>query len=318
MVGFGVVIAPLMHGAAQWGTINGLINGRTTVLTPKFDAHDVWRAVEKYKIPTLSITGDAMGRPLIEALDEGGYDASSLVAVASTAAVFSATVKAQFHERFPNLIIADAVGSTETGYNGVRVIMKGGEEKPGLPTVKMGPDTVVLDDDMNIVQPGSGIVGRMARGGNVPLRYHKDPEKSAATFVMVNGRRFSVSGDSAVVEADGTMTLLGRGLGVHQLRRREDLSRRGRGRVEGPRSGVRRRRGRRARRTLGRAGRRGRRDAARPLGDTRRARRARARRSSRATRCRGSCTSSTKIERSPSGKPDYRWAKDIATGVKKG
>ncbi len=164
-----------MHGAAQWGTINGLINGRTTVLTPKFDPHDVWRAVEKYQIPTLSITGDAMGRPLIEALDEGGYDASSLVAVASTAAVFSATVKAQFHERFPNLVIADAVGSTETGYNGVRVIMKGGEEKPGLPTVKMGPDTVVLDDDMNIVQPGSGVVGRMARGGNVPLRYHKDP-----------------------------------------------------------------------------------------------------------------------------------------------
>jgi acyl-CoA synthetase (AMP-forming)/AMP-acid ligase II len=209
--GFGVVIAPLMHGAAQWGTINGLINGRTTVLTPKFDAHDVWRAVEKYRIPTLSITGDAMGRPLIEALDEGGYDASSLAVVASTAAVFSATVKAQFHERFPNLVIADAVGSTETGYNGVRVIMAGGEEKPGLPTVRMGPDTVVLDDDMNIVQPGTGVVGRMARGGNVPLRYHKDPEKSAATFVTVNGRRYSVSGDSAMVEADGTMKLLGRG-----------------------------------------------------------------------------------------------------------
>jgi acyl-CoA synthetase (AMP-forming)/AMP-acid ligase II len=209
--GVGVVIAPLMHGAAQWGTINGLINGRTTVLTPKFDAHDVWKAVEKYRVPTLSITGDAMGRPLIEALDEGDYDVSSLVAVASTAAVFSATVKARFLERFPNLVIADAVGSTETGYNGVRVITRGGEERPGLPTVKMGPDTVVLDDEMNIVQPGSGVVGRMARGGNVPLRYHKDPEKSAATFVTVNGRRYSVSGDSAIVEADGTMTLLGRG-----------------------------------------------------------------------------------------------------------
>src|SRR5256885_989872 len=176
-----------------------------------FDAHDVWRAVEKYRIATLGITGDAMGRPLIEALDDGGYDASSLVAVMSTAAVFSATVKEQFHERFPNLVIADAVGSTETGYNGVRVIMKGGNEKPGLPTVRMGPDTVVLDDDMNVVAAGSGVVGRMARGGNVPLRYHKDPEKSAATFVTVNGRRYSVSGDSAVVEADGTMTLLGRG-----------------------------------------------------------------------------------------------------------
>jgi acyl-CoA synthetase (AMP-forming)/AMP-acid ligase II len=134
-----------------------------------------------------------------------------LAVVASTAAVFSATVKEQFHDRFPDLVIADAVGSTETGYNGVRVITKGGHEKPGLPTVRMGPDTVVLDDDMNIVEPGSGVVGRMARGGNVPLRYHKDPEKSAATFVNVNGRRFSISGDSAIVEADGTMTLLGRG-----------------------------------------------------------------------------------------------------------
>jgi acyl-CoA synthetase (AMP-forming)/AMP-acid ligase II len=207
----GIVIAPLMHGAAQWGTLNGLLNGRTTVLMPKFDADEVWKAVEKHRITTLGITGDAMGRPLIEALEANDYDASSLVTVASTAAVFSATVKERYLERFPNLIIADAVGSTETGYNGVRVIVKGGEEKPGLPTVRMGPDTVVLDDDMNIVQPGSGVIGRMARGGNVPLRYHKDPEKSAATFVTVEGRRYSVSGDSAVVEADGTMTLLGRG-----------------------------------------------------------------------------------------------------------
>src|SRR2546423_10178776 len=80
-----------------------------------------------------------------------------------------------------------------------------------MPTVRMGPDTVVLDDDMNIVQPGSGVVGRMARGGNVPLRYHKDPERSAQTFVTVSGRRYSVSGDSAIVEEDSTMTLLGRG-----------------------------------------------------------------------------------------------------------
>ncbi len=208
----GIIIAPLMHGAAQWGTLNGLLKGGTSVLLAKFDAHEVWKAVEKHRITTLAITGDAMGRPLIEALEEGGYDASSLVTVASTAAVFSATVKEHYLERFPNLIIADAVGSTESGYNGVRVIMKGGEEKPGLPTIRMGPDTVVLDEDLNIVQPGSGVVGRMARGGNVPLRYHKDPEKSAATFVIAaDGRRYSVPGDYAVVEADGTMTLLGRG-----------------------------------------------------------------------------------------------------------
>ena len=209
--GLGIVIAPLMHGAAQWGVINSLINGRTTVLMPKFDADDVWKAVEKHRIAMLGITGDAMARPLFDALEEGGYDASSLVTIASTAAVFSATVKEQYLERFPNLIIADAVGSTETGYNGVRVITKGGSERAGLPTVTMGPETVVLDDDLNIVQPGSGVVGRMARGGNVPLRYHKDPEKSAATFVTVNGKRYSIPGDYAIVEADGTMTLLGRG-----------------------------------------------------------------------------------------------------------
>jgi acyl-CoA synthetase (AMP-forming)/AMP-acid ligase II len=207
----GIVIAPLMHGAAQWGVLNGLLNGRTTVMLAKFDPHEVWLAVDRHQITTLSITGDAMGRPLIETMEAGDYDGSSLVTVASTAAVFSATVKERYLERFPNLIIADAVGSTETGYNGVRVIVRGGEEKPGLPTVRMGPDTVVLDDDMNIVQPGSGVIGRMARGGNVPLRYHKDPERSAATFVTVAGRRYSVSGDYAVVEPDGTMTLLGRG-----------------------------------------------------------------------------------------------------------
>ena len=249
--GFGVVIAPLMHGAAQWGTINGLINGRTTVLTPRFDPHDVWRAVERYRIPTLSITGDAMGRPLIEALDEGGYDASSLVAVASTAAVFSATVKAQFHERFPNLVIADAVGSTETGYNGVRVIMKGGDEKPGLPTVRMGPDTVVLDDDMNIVEPGLRCRrthgARRQRAVAVPQGSRevggdvRDRERPALFGVgRFRGRRSRRHDDAARAR-----------LGVHQLRRREDLSRRGRSRLEGPPRGVRRGRRRCARRTLG-------------------------------------------------------------------
>jgi acyl-CoA synthetase (AMP-forming)/AMP-acid ligase II len=206
-----VIIAPLMHGAAQWGVLNGLLKGTTSVMLKKFDADEVWKAVDKYKIMTLSITGDAMGRPLIEALEAGDYEATSLVTVASTAALFSATLKEQYLDRFPNLIIADAVGSTESGYNGVRVIVKGSEERPGPPTIQMGPETVVLDDDLNIVQPGSGVVGRMARGGHVPLRYHKDPEKSAATFVTVDGKRYSIPGDFARVEEDGSMTLLGRG-----------------------------------------------------------------------------------------------------------
>src|SRR5262249_44910573 len=103
--GKGIVIAPLMHGAAQWGVLNGLFNGKSTVVLPKFDAHDVWRAVEQHHVASLSITGDAMGRPLIEALDEHDYDTSSLVSVASTAAVFSRVVKDRFLERFPNLVM---------------------------------------------------------------------------------------------------------------------------------------------------------------------------------------------------------------------
>jgi acyl-CoA synthetase (AMP-forming)/AMP-acid ligase II len=209
--GKSIVIAPLMHGAAQWGTLNSLFTGKTLVLTPKFDAHEVWNAIQRHRISGLSITGDAMARPLAEALEAGNYDASSLRSIASTAAVFSAVVKDKFLELLPDLVIAEAVGSTETGYNGATVIVRGTKTKPGMPTVRMGPDTVVLDDDYNVVQPGSGVVGKMARGGNVPLRYHKDPEKSAATFVEVDGRRYAVSGDFAVVEADGTMTLLGRG-----------------------------------------------------------------------------------------------------------
>ena len=209
--GKGIVIAPFMHGAAFWTVLNGVFNGKTTVVLAKFDAHDVWRAVEQHRIAVLSITGDAMGRPLVEALDEHDYDTSSLFSVASTAAVFSRAVKDKFLERFPNLVMADAVGSSETGYNGMTLVQKGEGQSQGLPTVKMGPDTVVLDDDMRIVEPGSGVTGRMARGGNVPLRYHKDPDKSAATFVSVDGRRYAVSGDLAVVEPDGTMKLLGRG-----------------------------------------------------------------------------------------------------------
>jgi acyl-CoA synthetase (AMP-forming)/AMP-acid ligase II len=209
--GRNIVIAPLMHGAAQWGTLNSLFNGKTLVLMPKFDADDVWKAIAEHRIAGLSITGDAMARPLADALERGGYDASSLASIASTAAVFSAAVKDKFLELLPNLVIAEAVGSTETGYNGATMFVKGSKTKPGLPTVRMGPDTVVLDEQYEIVQPGSGVVGKMARGGNVPLRYHKDPDKSAATFVTVDGKRYAVSGDFAIVEADGTMTLLGRG-----------------------------------------------------------------------------------------------------------
>ena len=208
-------IAPLMHGATQWGVMGGSFVGRKTVLVAKFDPKNVWRLVERERVNAMMITGDAMGRPLVEALQEPGaaYDLSSLAAVASTAAVFSPTVKDDFFRLFPNLIMTDAVGSSEGGANGVAFVQKGSTAmKGGGPTVRAGVDSTVLDENLEPVVPGSGAIGKLARGGNVPVGYYKDPVKSAEVFVVdKRGKRWSIPGDFATLEADGTITLLGRG-----------------------------------------------------------------------------------------------------------
>ena len=208
-------IAPLMHGATQWGVMGGSFVGRKTVLVAKFDPKNVWRLVERERVNAMMITGDAMGRPLVEALQEPGakYDLSSLAAIASTAAVFSPTVKDDFFRLFPNLIMTDAVGSSEGGANGVAFVQKGSTAmKGGGPTVRAGVDSTVLDENLEPVVPGSGAIGKLARGGNVPVGYYKDPVKSAEVFVVdKRGKRWSIPGDFATLEADGTITLLGRG-----------------------------------------------------------------------------------------------------------
>jgi acyl-CoA synthetase (AMP-forming)/AMP-acid ligase II len=187
-----------MHGATQWGVMGGSFVGRKTVLVAKFDPKNVWRLVERERVNAMMITGDAMGRPLVEALEEPGasYDLSSLAAVASTAAVFSPTVKDDFFRLFPNLIMTDAIGSSEGGANGVAFVQKGNTAmKGGGPTVRAGADSTEL-----------------ARGGNVPVGYYKDPAKSAEVFVVdKRGKRWSIPGDFATLETDGTITLLGRG-----------------------------------------------------------------------------------------------------------
>jgi acyl-CoA synthetase (AMP-forming)/AMP-acid ligase II len=210
-----LTLPPLMHGAAQWGFLRFAFEGNVVVMLRRFDPHEVWRTVEREGINNLSITGDAMARPMIEALEElGGPDAldlSSLFVLASTAAIFSPTVKDQYLELFPNLILIDAIGSSETGSNGMRMVAKGDtQNKGGGPTVSAARDTVVLDPDFNEVAPG--VQGRLARRGNVPVEYYKDPEKSAATFVTgPTGMRYALAGDEAILEEDGTISLLGRG-----------------------------------------------------------------------------------------------------------
>src|SRR4051794_36427288 len=174
------MLPPLMHGACQWGMLGMFFKGNTVVLTPKFDPDDIWATVERNKVNSIMITGDAMGRPLIETLEatKGGYDTSSLLAVSSSAALFSAPVKDRFFEYFPNLVITDSIGSSEGGFNGIAQIGKDGTAMKGGPTVKPGLDTVVVDDDLNVLEPGSGVVGKVARGGNIPIGYYKDEEKT--------------------------------------------------------------------------------------------------------------------------------------------
>jgi acyl-CoA synthetase (AMP-forming)/AMP-acid ligase II len=163
------------------------------------------------------IAGDAMGRPMIEALEAnpGKWDTSSLFAISSSAALFSVPVKERFFEQFPNLIITDSIGSSEGGFNGISTLGKGnatGGSSGGLPRVAPMADVIVVDDDMQPLSPGDEQVGKVARTGNIPLGYYKDPEKTARTFLTgPDGRRYVVAGDFARWEADGSITLLGRG-----------------------------------------------------------------------------------------------------------
>jgi acyl-CoA synthetase (AMP-forming)/AMP-acid ligase II len=208
---------PLMHGAAQWGTLGQLAQGNAIVLMPRFDADEVWGLVERERVNSVLIAGDAMGRPMIEALEAEPerWDLSSLFAVTSSAALFSVPVKERYFALLPHLLIIDSIGSSEGGFNGLSAVGKDnptGGSSGGLPRVNPMADVIVVDDDLNRLTPGDGQIGRVARGGNIPLGYYKDEAKTASTFLTApDGKRYVVAGDFARWEADGTVTLLGRG-----------------------------------------------------------------------------------------------------------
>jgi len=205
-------IPPMIHGATQSATWMALFAGQTVVLAPEFDAEAVWNAIEKNKVNLLFFTGDAMGRPLLDALETSiaERDLSSLFLLASTAALFSRSLKERFLELLPNRIITDSIGSSETGFGGTSIVAKG-QSQAGGPRVSIGKNTVVLDDDGNEVTPGSGVRGILAKRGNIPVGYYKDEKKTAETFRTINGIRYAIPGDYAMVEDDGTVTMLGRG-----------------------------------------------------------------------------------------------------------
>ena len=211
-------IPPMIHGATQSATWMSIFSGQTTVLAPEFNADEVWRAIHDHKVNLLFFTGDAMARPLLDTLqmiqEEGDgsdpLDLSSLFLLASTAALFSTSIKEKLLELLPNRVITDSIGSSETGFGGTSIVAKG-EHHMGGPRVTIDHRTVVLDEDGNEVKPGSGVRGVIAKKGNIPVGYYKDEEKTRQTFRIYNGVRYAIPGDYAEVEADGTVTMLGRG-----------------------------------------------------------------------------------------------------------
>ncbi len=210
-------LSPLMHGGAQAGLLMHLFAGHLTILEPKFDAQRTWEIIEREGVQLIFMTGDAMARPLIEEFErkaETGtpYDGSSLFAISSSAAIFSAAVKERWMAAFPNSVFTDSVGASETGFQGMGLQDKDHISTDG-PVVGLGPNSVVIDDDNHVldVTRDIGSIGRLGRGGSVPIGYYKDPEKSAKTFLEIDGERYSVPGDFARIEEDGKVTLLGRG-----------------------------------------------------------------------------------------------------------
>ena len=203
---------PFMHGAAHWAAFSMWHVGGTVFVQSEprtFDAHDIWRTVERERITALTIVGDAFARPLLDALAESGYDASSVRSISSGGAILTASVKDELLRVLPGARIVDVLGSSESGQQASQVLRPGAKATTG--DFELDPGNAVLKEDLSgVVKAGSGERGWLARTGPVPLGYYKDEAKTAQTFPEIGGVRYSVPGDRAVAREGGGVELLGR------------------------------------------------------------------------------------------------------------
>jgi 3-oxocholest-4-en-26-oate---CoA ligase len=208
-------LAPLMHAAAQWTSLSWLFAGGKVVLMPgSLDPEAAWQAIEAERVNLLTVVGDAVARPLLDAWDRaGGYDVSSLFVFSNGGAPMAPATRERVFATLPNVILADGFGSSEAGTQG-SMRMSAGESTEGPSVVRFdepAKPTIVVDADGEEVVPGSGTVGQVLAGGRLPLGYYSDPVKTAATFVERDGQRWLRTGDMATVTADGAIELRGRG-----------------------------------------------------------------------------------------------------------
>ncbi len=215
----GMALAPLMHGACWWYACIQLLAGNTVVLNPNrhLDGEQVWGIVEREKVNSLTIVGDAMAIPLLDALAEnpGRWELSSIFNIGSGGAVFSVSKQDAFKQHFPNCFITNSFGSSESGNMGFDSGEKKGESK-GLGNVNPSEfmNVVVVEgsgDAANYHLAAAGQEGIFARSGYIPVGYYNDPVKTAETFVQVNGQAWLLTGDVARLEEDGSITVYGRG-----------------------------------------------------------------------------------------------------------
>ena len=206
-----MALGPLMHGGAQWLMGNAFTMGGTMVLYTRkgFDPNVIWDLVASAKVNSVSTIGDAMARPLAEALlapDCPERDLSMFFSIGNGGAPLSAGVREQLRQAHPTIMILDSYGASETGAAGARPDDGAGHSAPRF---FVGDDTTVLGDDGHQCAPGE--TGKLARSGHIPLGYYKDPEKTAATFPTYDGKRWVIPGDFARIEEDGSISVLGRG-----------------------------------------------------------------------------------------------------------
>ncbi len=204
---------PLMHGTGGFTANTTLAEGGRVCLleSRKYDPVELLDTVEREKVNGLVIVGDPFSRPLLAALDSqpGRWDLSSLMMVISSGAMWSEPVKQELLAHHPNMLLVDAFSSSEA--LGMGMSVSGGGAAAKTASFTLGPDVKVLTEDGQPVAPGSDEVGVLALGGRNPLGYYKDEEKSDRTFKEIDGVRYSIPGDYAQVDADGTIHLLGRG-----------------------------------------------------------------------------------------------------------
>ncbi|XOV87252.1 MAG: acyl-CoA synthetase [Pseudomonadota bacterium] len=206
-------VCPQMHGTGLFTSIGVMMGGGCVVTTntPRFDPEETWQLVQDHGIASMAIVGDAFAKPLLQVLDDkpGHYDISSLQSILSSGVMWSPEAKQGLLAHNRHLTLIDSFGASEAvGFGTSTTTAAGGQ---GIGKFMVNERTRVFTEDHRPVEPGSGEIGFVARMGGIPSGYYKDPEKSAKTFPVIDGVRYSIPGDWCTVEADGSLTLLGRG-----------------------------------------------------------------------------------------------------------